>query len=335
MSKEMYDIGQQLLDLGAEIDGVLNELFPPLAGGENDFLTPALQHHMSTGGKRIRPALCLLTCEELGGDKGKALNFAAAVEILHNMFLVHDDLQDGDRVRRNSPAVWVKFGAGNAINLGDYMLGRAYTSILKSDVNSDVKLKLLQLFTRTFETTCRGQALDLNWRGMEDFGVEKYMKIVQRKTADYLVLGMLGGGVIAGAPDDALAAIRKLGAFMGPAFQIRDDVIDLTEGKGRGGELGNDIKEGKPSILFAHALNNASKTDKEELLDVIRRSREGTDTMAIKNVVDIYEKYGSFDFARTKAEELTKKAYDEVNAIPLKNKDIFRCIVKFLNERIT
>lgn len=325
------DIADDLLDMGSRIDPVMESLFSDVA--DEDFLNVPFRHHMGSGGKRIRPALCLLTCRELGGKPDLALYFAAAVEILHNMFLVHDDLQDGDEMRRDKQAVWVKFGPANAINLGDYMLGRAYTAILDSPVDADMICSLTRLFTNTYENTCRGQALDLNWRGTEDMTVDKYLRMVQLKTADYLVLGMIGGAMIAGASRRVEDSIRLLGQSMGPAFQIRDDVIDLTTGKGRGGELGNDIREGKPSILFAHALNAAKPADRRFLLDVAGKERERTNEEEVKQVIQIYEKYGSITFASAKADDLTKQAYDEVKNIPLENKDIFRRIIRFMAER--
>ncbi len=328
------NIAKELLRMGRSIDVVLEELFPPDQSGK-DFLTGAFYHHMKSGGKRIRPALCLLVCREMGGETSNALYFASAVEILHNMFLVHDDLQDGDKIRRDVPAVWVKYGMSNAVNLGDYMLGRAYAAILRSPVDSDVKCRLMQVFTSTFENTCRGQALDLNWRGRADMNVINYMKMVQLKTADYLVLGMVGGAVAAGAGSDVLDSVKKLGRYMGPAFQIRDDVIDLTCGKGRGGEIGNDIREGKPSILFAHAMENASCEEKKTLLAIIRQKREKTKPGDVEKIIDLYEQCGSLQFANEKARELTEKACEAVEDIPVENKDIFRRIVNFMAQRTT
>ncbi len=326
------DMAERLLDLGSGIAAVLQELFPR-DETRDDFLTGAFWHHMGSGGKRIRPALCLLTCKELGGDPEKALYFAAAVEVMHNMFLVHDDLEDGDEVRRDAPAVWVKYGAANAVNLGDYMLGRAYSLILQSRLNDATKCRLAKVFTGTYEKTCRGQAMDLNFRGSPDMDVEKYLELVQLKTADYLVLGMIGGAIIAGASRCVLDSIRRLGRFMGPAFQIRDDVIDLTCGKGRGGELGNDIREGKPSILFAHALGAASEEGKKFLLDTARRRREETGPATVQKVIDFYEQCGSVEFATAKAEQLTVLARQAVEDIPVENKEVFRRIVHYMAER--
>ena len=219
MPQSDSEIADQLVRAGARIDPLLEELFPP---EREDYLSDAFWHHMRTGGKKIRPALCLLCCEELGGDPEEALNFAAAVEILHNMLLIHDDVEDGDRVRRDAPTVWVQFGVENAVNLGDYMLGRAYSAIQQSPLPGEKVLRLLSAFTRAYERTCQGQALDLNRRGNSDLTVEQYLDMVRRKTGDYLALGMVGGAIVAGLPRDGVEKIRELGSNMGPAFQVRE-----------------------------------------------------------------------------------------------------------------
>ena len=118
-----------------QIEAALTAAFP---ADRHPHLNPAVAYHLATGGKRLRPVLCLATCEQLGGDPSEALTFAAAAEIMHNMFLVHDDLEDGDEVRRDQPTLWKKFGAANAVNCGDYMIGRAFRMML--DTYRDKKI---------------------------------------------------------------------------------------------------------------------------------------------------------------------------------------------------
>jgi geranylgeranyl pyrophosphate synthase len=332
MPEQPDDLLPKLVAYGKRIEPILRETFPPKL---DDYLSAPLWHHMSTGGKRIRPALCLACCEALGGEPDKALYFAAAVEILHNMFLVHDDLEDGDTVRRDAPTVWVKFGAANAVNLGDYMLGRACTCVLRSPVDADTRLRLLALFIETYERTCRGQALDINNRGRDTFTVDDYIEMVTLKTGHYLVLGMAGAAVIAGLDDAQVGQIQKLGATMGPAFQIRDDVIDLTEGKGRGGALGNDVREGKPSILYAHALSKATPTECERLVGIMRKPRGDTTDDDVRWTIELYRKLGSIEFASEKADSLVEQAFGVIEKMPVSNKQFFRRVARFMAERAT
>lgn len=327
---EVAALAERLAQAGARIELELEGLYPR---GINDFLTGPFWHHMSTGGKRVRPALCLLACEALGGDSDNALPFAAAVEVLHNMLLVHDDVEDGDTVRRDAPTVWARYGVPNAVNLGDDMLGRAYMLILRSPVPPVAALKLVDAFTDAYERTCRGQALDLNGRGRADFTVDHYIEMVTLKTGHYLALGMVGGAIVAGADDVAVGHIKRLGSNMGPAFQIRDDVIDLTRGKGRGGVTGNDIREGKPSILYAHALENATGADQRRLLDIMRANRDATSPQDVEWVTELYQRCGSLDFAGATADALVAEAFRTIDCLPLADKGFFRNVARYMAER--
>ena len=324
------DLGLKLAEAAARIVPVLQDAFPPELG---DFLSAPFWHHMQTGGKRVRPALCLLSCEALGGDSSKALNFAAAIEVLHNMLLVHDDIEDGDTVRRDAPTVWTRFGLANGVNLGDYMLGRAYHLILASPVDAETKVALLRQFTEAYEHTCRGQAIDINSRASEKFTVADYLDMVVLKTGRYLALGMVGGAIVAGVSPTALSLIQQLGTSMGPVFQIRDDLIDLTGGKGRGGVGGNDIREGKPSMLYAHALSTASADRRRRLVDIFRKPREQTTDDEVNEAAQIFAECGSPQFARQTADRLVQESFETIEQIPLGNKEFFRRVVRFMAER--
>jgi len=146
---------------------------------------------------------------------------------------------------------------------------------------------------------------------------------------------MVGGAIVAGLDDKGIAQIQGLGTTMGPAFQIRDDMIDLTEGKGRGGALGCDIREGKPSILYAHALSQASARDKKRLIAVMRKPRAETTDEDVEAVTDLYGRLGSLEFARTKADELVEQAFSTIERMPVANKDFFRSVARFMAERTT
>jgi len=325
-------IEERILEQGRRIDPLLAELLP--ADGPAH-LAEHIAYHMKTGGKRIRPALCLMTCDALGGDSEAAIPFAAAVELLHNMFLLHDDIQDGDEVRRNKPTLWKAFGVGNAINAGDYLLGRALQAVLRSPVNETGRLKLLRLFLDTYESTVQGQALDLNARSDPRWGVERYRVMAELKTGHYLALGMLGGAIVADAPEATIQCLRRIGENMGPAFQIRDDMIDLTAGKGRGGMKGCDIREGKPSILYAHALAHSMPAEQERLLDIMARPRERTTDEDVAWVEALYERCGSVAFARETADKLIRQALDVLGQLPVEQQAALRSLVTFMGERTT
>ena len=330
--KGLMNIEDKIKIYGEKIDKLLKEVIPV---DKDNYLSEPIWHHMSTGGKRIRPAICLITCEALGGNPENAVHFALAVEILHNMFLLHDDIEDGDTVRRDKPTVWVKYGIANAINAGDYLLGIAYRCILSSPNPIETKIKLLDVFTLTYEKTVEGQALDINARGAKDFTVEKYMKTVELKTGYYLACGMVGGVVLSGNHNDNLDTIWELGKNMGPAFQIKDDLIDLTHGKGRGGVIGSDISEGKASFPYAYTMDVARSDEKENLIKIMGKERNKTTGDDIKWVIDLYKKYDSLDYSQNYAEKLIKDAYKTIDKIKVNDTTVFKEIADFMVQRCT
>jgi geranylgeranyl pyrophosphate synthase len=329
---ETRDMAERLAEAGALIEPVLAEILPR---DRDDFVTECIWYHLDTGGKRIRPAICVLTCEQLGGDPKEAIYFAAAVELLHNALLIHDDVEDGDTMRRDQPTVWAKYGMANAINVGDYMLGAANMAILKSPVDKERIVRLVRSFAETLEATCGGQGFDLNYRAREDLTTEDYLRMVTLKTGRYLALGMMGGAVIAGLSDDVVERIQALGECMGAAFQIRDDLLDLTVGKGRGGVTGNDIREGKSSVLYTHAIAVAGPEQRKELLAVMTRPREDTTDADVERVGRLYEELGSIEFARRQADDLVARAFEAIEQIPVRDKEFFRQLTRYMVSRTT
>ena len=324
------NVAEALKVYGAKIDAYLEALIPR---NPDDVLSVHTWHHMDTGGKRIRPALCLLTCEALAGPIDDAMPFAAGVELLHNMLLLHDDVEDGDEVRRDQPTVWKRFGVPNAINSGDYLLGRGMAAVLQTPGDPARRMRLMAAFTDAFERTVEGQALDINSRGDLSWSVADYMRMVVLKTGRYLALGMVGGAIVAGAPDRVIDTIYGMGETLGPAFQIRDDLIDLTEGKGRGGLIGSDIREGKPSILYAYAMENGDPARRAALAAIMAKPRDETTHEDVAAAIAMYEAERAMDYAQAKAEALIREAYQAIDALPLESKELFRGIADFIAKR--
>jgi len=325
-------IDEALARYGQRIDGLLREVIPP---DRKDWLSEPIWHHLNTGGKRMRPALCLMTCEALGGNAEDAVPFATAVELLHNMFLLHDDIEDGDTVRRDRPAVWVMYGLANGVNAGDYLLARAYHCVLRTPVSDEQRVRLVQIFTDVCERTIEGQALDINRRADAHFRTSDYMRLVQLKTGYYLALGMVGGAIIADANEAVVQGLWRLGEALGPAFQIRDDVIDLTAGKGRGGMLGSDIREGKASFLYAHACELASPAQRARLVEVMAKRRDDTSTEDVQWAMSLYRRLGAIDAARRTTEALVADALSIIDSLPMKDKQAFRELANYVAQRET
>lgn len=269
-------------------------------------------------GKRIRPILCLLTAEALGVDRRLAMPFALSIELMHNFALVHDDMEDGDIMRRGRDAVWVKYGVPHAINIGDYLLvltTRALTDWGGAELTPEIRFRLLQLIGSALDHTHIGQALDMNARGVVDFTEEMYLRIVREKTGFYLAAPIQGGAIVAGADDATLATIGEMALFLGPLFQIIDDIIDLTHGKGRE-TIGSDIREGKRSYLVAHAAQQASTLERARLVEILDKPREETTAEDVAEVIALFEKYNSIEAGREYCRRLHEQSRQSLARLP-------------------
>lgn len=269
-------------------------------------------------GKRIRPILCLLTCESLGGEINQALNFAAAIEIMHNFFLIHDDIEDGDKFRRDNPCVYIKYGLSHGINIGDYMFTKVFQALIGKTVPAltpSQKLKLIKLAVDTLDHTHIGQAMDINARHRRDFTIEEYMTLVTEKTGYYLAAPIIGGAIIAGASKKTINALAKYGKYIGPLFQIIDDIIDLTSGKGRK-EIGSDIKEGKRSFLVAFTADKITVKDKHKLFAILDKPREKTIDSDISWAIDLFEKTGAVKAGEIMGQELLRESILSLKNVP-------------------
>ncbi|MBI4162787.1 MAG: polyprenyl synthetase family protein [Candidatus Aenigmarchaeota archaeon] len=312
------------------VDNVLNESLR----GEVPNLHDAIEYHMSTGGKRIRPLLAIMTCEALGGSVEQAVPFAAACELTHAWLLVHDDFQDGDRVRRNKPAVWVKYGAPHAVNIGDYMAHKVFQLILKcsyAGVKDAVVMKLINEAVETTLVTAEGQAMDMNLRANDSPTEEEYTKMVSAKTGRYLTMPIKGGALIAGI-EYLSSRIAEFGTQLGLAFQITDDILDLTEGKGRG-ETGRDIKEGKRSMMVVHCIGKCTKDEREKLLQILNKPVEETTNDDVLYAKSLFEKYGSIKYAQEKAEHYSDKAKQIADSMPPKLREVLHFFADYIVKR--
>lgn len=221
-------------------------------------------------GKRLRPMLCLLACAEVGGDPAQALPAAAALEILHNFSLVHDDIEDGDELRRHRPTLWRLWGVPQAINVGDGMFALAYDAVQKlhrRGVAAEVVLQILAVFTETCMALTEGQYLDMSFEQRLDVSVAEYLRMIQGKTAALVGASLAIGGLVGGGSPALAANLQRFGHAIGLSFQIQDDLLGIWgDPEVTGKPAGNDLLRRKKSLPILHALNHPAVGEQFETL---------------------------------------------------------------------
>jgi geranylgeranyl pyrophosphate synthase len=282
-------------------------------------LSDAVAYCLKTKGKRVRPFLCLEVCKRLGGDINKAIPFSVAIDLMHNWILIHDDIEDGDTVRRDKPAVWIKYGLAHGVNIGDYLQNKVYQAVLSckgEGVDSETTLKLIDLIAKVLVHTTQGQAMDINLRTNNNPTEDHYMVSVMYKAGYYLACPILGGAIIAGASDSMIEKLTDYGQHIGPAFQIQDDLIDLTIGKGRNKTIGNDIREGKRTLLVIHCLSKCDENERENILLTLDKEKWEKTDEDVSFIIKLFEKYNSKQYAARVSRELIEKGKTKIRGLP-------------------
>ncbi len=208
-------------------------------------------------GKRIRPLLLLLTVSACGGEWQKALPLAAAVELVHNFSLIHDDIQDRSPLRRGRPTVWSKWGMAQAINAGDAMFILAQLALL--DLGASVPPQRILRLSGIFQQACldltRGQFLDLSYESRAEIGLDEYWRMIAGKTAALLSAATWMGAIFAGAEEEIADAYREYGHYLGLAFQVQDDYLGIWGDESVTGKSAvSDLVSGKKSLPVVFAL---------------------------------------------------------------------------------
>ncbi len=273
--------------------------------------------------KGIRPALCLAACRAWGGQTEHALGAAVAIELLHNAFLVHDDICDGALQRRGMPALHVRHGVPLALLAGNALAWLAIEPLLDNveTLGSGLALQVLSEFHHLTKRTIEGQAAELGWRtrSLRDLRPDTYLRLALDKTCWYSTIHPCRVGALIGSAGSAdLDDVARFGFFLGAVLQIRDDIENVTDRAARyGKDFGGDIIEGKPTLLLAHLLGAAPEGQRERLVGLVgeRGASSGLEpTERIDRVVAAMEEHGSVDYACAFADGLAGAALAEFDA---------------------
>lgn len=269
-----------------------------------------ISYILSIGGKRVRPALALMSYNLYKNDVEKAIPAALGVEVFHNFTLLHDDLMDRADVRRGKPTVHIKWSENRAILSGDAMLIEAYKEICKVETNC--LAPCLDIFSKVATEICCGQQLDMEFETRLDVTAEEYIEMIRLKTAVLLGGSLQLGGIIAGAPEKDLTNLYDFGINIGLAFQLMDDILDVYgDPKTFGKRIGGDILCNKKTYMLITALNDDKSGNLKSWID----KKEFNEEEKIKAVTALYNNLNIKGKAEQKVEEYYKKAIKSLDDV--------------------
>lgn len=256
------------------------------------WMDEALRPATTDSGKRIRPMLCLLACEAAGGDPEQALPAAAALELVHNFSLVHDDIQDRSRLRRGRRTVWDLWGPAHGINVGDglFVLARlALHRMAGKGLEGDRQLRAMHTLDRACLDLCEGQFLDMSFEARVVVSLDEYLWMIRQKTASLLSASAAMGAIVATNSQGVVEGCARLGENLGMAFQIQDDILGIwgdetTTGK----SAATDIRDKKKTLPLVYALSGDHGPASEQLERLLDQPAPlgGADVQAILGILD-------------------------------------------------
>ncbi len=266
-----------------------------------------------SGGKLLRPILLLLACEAAGGKAENALDAAVALEFVHNFTLVHDDIMDHDELRRGRPTVHKRWDENVAILAGDGLLGMAYLAL--SRVTSPKAPRIFKCFSQGIMEICEGQALDKEFEERQLVSLDEYFDMIDKKTARLFSAGCEVGAILGEANEEQIVAMSHYGKMLGRAFQIQDDLLDVTaEQEVLGKDIGSDLEAHKKTFLIIYTEQRADRKELERLHKIINKKtllRED-----IVEVIDIFAKCGAIEAAKEEINKALQNAKDALRPHP-------------------
>ncbi len=244
----MSELSPYLKSVAQKIDDMIDQYFAHDQGE----LNKASAHLLSAGGKRLRPAVVVLSADSIRqGSSADIMPAALALELTHTFTLIHDDIMDGDALRRGVQTVHTKWDMPTGILAGDVLYARAFEFICQVKAGDGAKVRAAALLARACADICEGQHMDMSFEHRTDVTEEEYMEMVGKKTGVLYAAAAAIGGTLAGGDEHQVDALYKFGLNTGIAFQIQDDLIDLlTPTEESGKDQGSDLREGKQTLIM-------------------------------------------------------------------------------------
>lgn len=315
-------------DYSALIEKELRELGFPC--GELSSLYEPISYALSAGGKRLRPALLLMTADAFGSELSRAIKPAIGIETFHNFTLLHDDVMDNSDTRRGRPSVHSKWDVNTAILSGDTMLTLATQYVSEVD---DMQLrKVLDAFNSMAIRVYEGQRLDMDFETRDDVEIDDYIRMIMDKTGALLAASCMIGAIIGGASDEDASRMYEYGMMLGVAFQIQDDWLDVYGDSNTFGKpIGGDINNNKKSFLMLNALADKG-ADGDALREAVKLPPSD---MKVKVVTNIYDKMAISELCRKEIGGYVSKALTALRRVNLseEKKEPYRKLLEKLTGR--
>jgi geranylgeranyl pyrophosphate synthase len=279
-----------------------------VTNGHHPDLGAALEHLLSSGGKRVRPAVTLLTGAMLGADEEKVISLAASIELLHTATLVHDDLIDGALLRRGIPTLNAQWSPGTTVLAGDFIFACAAKLAAQTE-----SVELIHLFADTLATIVNGEITQMFPR-QDDGYYDEYLKRIYSKTGSLFVLATTAPAILSPIRESTLDAARRFGYGIGMAFQITDDVLDFTGNQSSVGKpVANDLRQG---LVTLPTIYYRETNPDDENLDIILGGRN-IENENLNQLVDAIQTSGAIERSIRKARQFVDQALDALNELPI------------------
>ncbi len=288
---------------------------------------------LNIGGKRLRPAVLLLSTYLFSGKYQHAMPAAFAVEVFHNFTLAHDDIMDNAEVRRGKPTLHEKYSVNAGILSGDVMLVHAYKSLLK--LKDADRVRIFDEFTKFAIEVCEGQQMDMNFETSDSITIPEYLKMIELKTSVLVAGAMKIGAIIGKADEKSSNAIYEFGRNLGIAFQLQDDLLDAYGDPNKfGKKRGGDIVQNKKTFLFLKAIELCSN-DEHRLLANLYADANIKDDEKIEQVMEIFNRLNISHHTEMLKEQYWNKAIENLRDInaPVERKNVLEKFATALMSR--
>jgi len=301
----MSELSPYLKSVAKKIDGLIDENFNRATGE----LDKASAHLLNAGGKRLRPAVVMLAADAVrSGSSADIMPAALALEVTHTFTLIHDDIMDGDSLRRGVPTVHTKWDMPTGILAGDVLYARAFEFISQAKAGDAAKVKATALLARACADICEGQHQDMTFEQRTDVTEKEYLEMVSKKTGVLYAAAAAIGGTLAGGSEEQVKALYQFGLNTGIAFQIQDDLIDLlTPTEKSGKDQGSDLREGKQTLIMIVA--------RQKGVDLLKYRRE-LSPADIKAAIQELTDAGVIDAVKKKATDLVEDSNRLLMVLP-------------------